>query len=233
MEELDDRKSIASAVIKRFVAGNTVQVEDKFGDPQDMIPSARVMISTNQELLIEDNSDALKRRIIILPFTKQVKEKDKNTDLDTDDYWIDELSGIRNWALRGLSRLVANKWHFTESPLMEEALKAFSSITNPQQKFLHDYIEFSPNDHLFGAEMYSKYKDHCFHYGIVPVRDSVFSRDIIKAFPFVIKTPNALTYKKGRIKLKSHVFHGIRFKSDSTSDEVIQSRITAQQEQVY
>lgn len=183
VEEVDETKSILSAVIKRYVAGNIVQVEHKFDDPRDMKPTARLMVSSNHDFPVTDSSEAFKRRLIILPFTIQISESEQNTDLDTDEYWLDELSGIKNWALRGLQRLIANKWTFTASRSMKEAIQSFSVVANPQEGFIIEYLEFCPSERLFGFEIFEAYKKHCLRFGIEPVANTVFARNLIKHPP--------------------------------------------------
>lgn len=219
VEEVDEQGRLVSAMIKRYVAGGVVQGEAKFKDTEDFYPTARIEISTNQDLQFQDESDALRERLIILPFRKQFLGKNQNKSLVEEDFWIEsgELSGIRNWSIRGLKRLIENDWNFTEVESVTKSLSEYKKTLNPAVEFLKDYLEESPRKELFAIDIYNAYEEHCHHYGIKPKDSAVFSKDILSTFPSVTKSDSAITTKrilKNGKKLRSHQFTGIKFKDD-------------------
>lgn len=228
VEEVDEEGRLVSAMIKRYVAGGIVQGEAKFKDTEDFYPTARIEISTNDDLRFQDQSDALKERLIILPFRKQFFGKSQNKELVEESFWVEsgELPGIRNWSLRGLKRLVENDWNFTEVESVTKSLEDYKKTLNPAAQFLKDYFEEVPHKQLFAIDIYKAYEQHCEMYGIKPKDSAVFSKDVLNTFPNVTKSESALTteivLKNGK-KLRSHRFYGIFYKDELNPNTATQS----------
>lgn len=228
VEEVDEEGKLVSAMIKRYVAGGVIQGEAKFKDTEDFYATARIEISTNHDLRFQDESDALRERLIILPFRKQFLGKSQNKELVEEGFWVEsgELPGIRNWSLRGLKRLIENDWNFTEVESVTKSLDEYKKTLNPAVQFLKDYFEEEPHKELFAIDIYKAYVQHCEFYGIKPKDSGVFSKDVLNTFPSVSKSESALTteilLKNGK-KLRSHKFYGIKFKDDSIPSTATQT----------
>ncbi|MCK6594427.1 MAG: phage/plasmid primase, P4 family [Bacteriovoracaceae bacterium] len=220
VDEIDEKGHIVSSIIKRWAVGGKFQIESKFQDPFEASVTARLVILTNFDLNFLDDSNGLKRRLLILRFKKQIKEENQNSNFLQSEYWQDELTGIRNWAIRGLERLIRNKWKFSETEEMKNDAENLYELINPSIRFLKDYFEYRPGNVIFGTKIYDIYKNHCIKYGIKPQEESVFNKNIKKAFPKVTRHSNAIKYGEsldGK-PLRSHPYTNIALKEETINE---------------
>lgn len=212
-EEIDEDINAASGLLKMFTGGDAVPVERKYKEGFLIKPTARLTFGTNSLPRFKDDSDGLIRRMIILPFKRQfLDERKQNKNFIDRDFWLEsgELSGIFNWALEGLNRLVSNNWKFTEPQSVMEVMESYKNTINPTIQFLKDYLELDANGQISVVELYQNYSEHCRTFGIIRSESSSFGRNIRKVFPHVTQSANAL--KVGNIR--SRVWYGLKFKND-------------------
>ena len=97
-----------SAELKNLATGETLVVERKGKDPFDLRNYAKLIFSANEVPRIDDKTDGLNRRLMIVPF----KAKFTNKDDDYDPFIIDKLLSPDSlqyclvMAIRGLKRLL-------------------------------------------------------------------------------------------------------------------------------
>ncbi|MEK6239037.1 MAG: phage/plasmid primase, P4 family, partial [Planctomycetales bacterium] len=82
--------------LKELVSGERLQVNRKNKEPITMTPTARLVFATNHMPQINDRSDGLWRRLIVIPFHESFQHA---PDLNRAQQLTSELSGIFNWAL--------------------------------------------------------------------------------------------------------------------------------------
>lgn len=225
VDEIDELDSVvATARIKSYVGGASYSIERKFQDTYQREPTARLTFSTNALPTFKDGSDGLMRRVMILPFRKQfLDESVQDKRLIDKKFWLEngELSGIFNWALAGLERLMANNWKFSEPESVREILGEYKTAINPSLQFLKDYVEVNPVGEIEAFKLYQVYCEHCKLYRIVPEKSSVFGRYIRREFSSATESKNALQ----RGKVRTRVWYGISFRKDSDT-EPLPSRST-------
>lgn len=147
-----------NAVLKKLVTGETVNVERKGKDPFDFDNYSKLIFSANNMPRINDTSDGLMRRIIIVPFNAKFSVKDK----DFDPFIMDKLLSqeameyLLNLAIEGLNRVLKNR-KFTTVESVEKELQEYERVNNPVVAFIEDFkIENEPT-----KEIYLKYSAWC------------------------------------------------------------------------
>lgn len=147
-----------NAVLKKLVTGETVNVERKGKDPFDFDNYSKLIFSANNMPRINDTSDGLMRRIIIVPFNAKFSVKDK----DFDPFIMDKLLSqeameyLLNLAIDGLQRVLTNR-KFTTVESVEKELQEYERVNNPVVAFVEDFkIENEPT-----KEIYLKYSAWC------------------------------------------------------------------------
>lgn len=122
--------------LKNVTGNDPVSLEWK--NVRDM-PSVRLHsrfhICCNSFPVLPDSTNALDRRMLVVPFNRQV--------LDPDPTFVQkllpELPGIAMWALEGLRRLNAND-KFTESALGRQEIASISRDNNHTLSFLQERV---------------------------------------------------------------------------------------------
>lgn len=151
---------------KKIVTGETIIVDRKYRDALEMKPDTRLLILGNQ-ILFDDAamSNGLARRLLILDCKPLTRSENQNDKLLAERIIKNELSGVLNWALLGLSTLLANNFNFEESIAMknrrEEIIEESSSVI----AFLKDAQWVQPTiDKTRGvssADLYQSYLEWC------------------------------------------------------------------------
>jgi len=174
--ELD---SVAEAQLKAFVAGDSMQFERKFKDPIEAVPTARLILATNNRPRFVDKSDGIWRRLILVPFNRIVPPDKIIVDLDK-QIIKEELAGVFMWAFEGLYRLLQNGY-FTKSDLVEKELAEYKLEGNPAKSFLLDNYEEGAGE-ISANEIYQEYRTWCEDFGFSPMNSANFGKEIKRVF---------------------------------------------------
>ncbi len=124
----------AEGFLKSFTSGDLMQFDRKFKPPIQTVPTARLILATNNRPRFSDRSGGLWRRMILIPFRITIAENDPGRvfGMDKPEWWeaSGELPGVFNWALAGLDRL-RQQDRFTQSQVCEQALADYRTENNP------------------------------------------------------------------------------------------------------
>lgn len=182
--EVGELDRVAEGMLKAFTAGDRMQFEQKHKSPFEAMPTARMMLATNNLPRFSDRSGGLWRRLILMQFRVTIPAEERVPGMDKPEWWREqgELPGMLNWALAGLKRLREQK-RFTESDLGQRALGKFKADCNPAEQFLR--AKYREHDHgsIVTAEAYAKYTEWCAKNGYRPLSSGMFGKEIVRAFP--------------------------------------------------
>lgn len=182
VEDMNEIQKVNEGILKQLTGGNPITVEQKNKDPFTLIPTAKLTFATNVMPRFTDRTDAIWRRLIILPFTKQILDESKQDKrLVTTRYWKKELPGICNWALEGLLRLI-KRGHFIEPKVAQIAKAKYKLDMNPARQFLEDY-ERMPGKKISKQELFNAYKEYCKNTGYNHTGINKFHDAVLDAFP--------------------------------------------------
>jgi len=171
----------SEAILKSYVSGDDMQFERKHRDPITAKPTAKIMIATNDLPRFHDKSNAIWRRILPLPFLKEVKVEHQIKDLA--DKLKKELPGILNWALEGMSEL--NKiGGFIEPEASKRIREEYRKDSDPARTFLLECCEWTENGYSTPFdELYSIYFQWCKNNGCQPMNNRFFGRSVHRVYP--------------------------------------------------
>ena len=142
---------------KHAVSGGTIEVERKGVDKFFERCRARFLMSANTLPTFMDKSDAMWRRLRIIPFDVQIPEEEKDVHLAA-KIIRDELPAIINWALDGLADVIRTGY-FPEC-IRGAALKESHRATcDHEREFLAEHFETgNHDDRVASSAMYESYK---------------------------------------------------------------------------
>ena len=158
-----------SSLFKMLTGEDNIPAEKKFKDKFFFQNYAKMIFSANQIPKTPDESDAFFRRWIILQFPNQFTggndDKKLIYRLTTDA----EMSGLLNYAIAGLRRLL-ERGDFTSARSIEEMRELYMRQSDSVMSFIMDCLEISIMDHIGKKELYSRYTEYCREkiYPIVP-----------------------------------------------------------------
>ena len=161
---------------------------------------ARLMAFSNGDLQsLYDRSNGFYRRQLIL--TTKERPPDRVDDPDIAEKMCCELEGIFLWAFKGLQRLVANHFRFTESARARSNREAVKQDGNNVLLFMEagDYIRLTPEGKVGSQELYEIYTVWCRENGFSPLKNRSFSEFLIaNQKKYSIEHSNNLTNLVGR-----------------------------------
>ena len=110
------------AKIKKLTGGGTITAHLMCQDYQDFVPKFKLMVSGNNKPALTAVDEAIRSRMILLPFTVTIPEADRDRQLE--DKLRDEYPRILGWALEG-----CHKWH-------QDGLRIPESVKDATQEYL-------------------------------------------------------------------------------------------------
>jgi putative DNA primase/helicase len=145
-------------IFKKLASGEMVSARQKYGNPFLMQDYCRFMFNTNKLPTMVEHNFAFFRRFLIIYFDQFIPETERDVDLAR-KIKAKELSGIFNWVLEGLKRIIENK-RFTESKKSQALMKKFKLETDNVAMFIESEF-FEHNDEVEGSVLYGKYRSFC------------------------------------------------------------------------
>ena len=123
---------------------------------------ARLLAFSNGDLQsLYDRSDGFYRRQLVL--TTKDKPADRVDDPDLAEKMKAEAEGILLWAFKGLQRLAANRFKFTESDRIKANRESVKRDNNNIFDFMESegYIRYTPEGKITANELYQIYEMWC------------------------------------------------------------------------
>lgn len=194
--ELD---KVAEGYLKQFTSGDRMQFEEKHKAAFSAVPTARLMVVANNLPRFADRSNGIWRRMLLVPFLREVRDEEKVIGMDKAEWWeaSGELSGILNWAIEGARRL-RQRGRFSSSATCASAVSDYRSTNNPARKFLVDHCISDPSAHVITKELYKKYTTWCEENGHRnPLASTAFGKEIRKAFSTAVYNNKINCFEEG------------------------------------
>ena len=198
--ELKASDKVAEHVLKQFTGNDAITFNPKYKPPFSAKPTAKIILSTNERPQFTDRSDGVWRRLIIVPFTVTIPDAQRNVNLETE--LAEELPGILKWAMQGAASLhQAGRFH--EPACSVDARMDFRRESNPAGLFLEEHCQADPHGQVICRELYAEYKIFCADNGYLPLNETNFSKEVLRAFKHARKTR---THLPGGYR---HIYTGI------------------------
>ena len=165
-----------------ITGGDTIEAERKYQKPFEFQCLARMVFSCNTLPKNYNNrSNAFYERLVMIRFDKTVPKEER--DLDLFDKLRPEADGIFNFALKGLERLITNKFVFSETAENDCNLKQYMEESSPVLMFINDHIVEDPEGQVFAQTVYNSYCEYCKLNGYNPLSAVNFIATLRNYFP--------------------------------------------------
>lgn len=194
------RGNIESDIFKQLVSGEPIQARLKYGNSFIMTNYAKLAFNCNTLPRDIEHNEAYFRRFLIVPFEVTIPVNDRNPELAN---WIigKEMSGVFNWVLEGLKRILKNK-RFTKSDAVQKAVQKYRMESDTVQLFLKDknYVKHPTKTTLL-KHLYFDYKNFCSDDGYKPLGKKNFSKrlEALELYPVRKKHGMTVPVEKGEV----------------------------------
>lgn len=151
---------LEASFFKQLVSGEPVEARSPYQEPFTLTNYAKLIFNCNELPRDVEQTPAFFRRFLIVPFDVTIKENEQDKELSK-KITQSELSGVFNWVLDGLTRLLQQK-NFTYSKSVEDQLELYKKQSDTVQLFLDDNNYFkSSHNSILAKEIFNQYKDYC------------------------------------------------------------------------
>lgn len=182
---------------KSLVSGNTITVRPIYSQPTKVQNTATLIVSTNNMPKFYDRTYGFYRRLVIVPFNFEIKEKIANLDelLSTDN----AKSYILNLALKGVKSIKENGYKLTKNEILDKAREDYKTETDDIAGFVKEHKDI---DGRVNREVFADYQEYCEEIGTEPLSLPIFTSRL-KDFGYV-STTTTIDKQSVRVYKKRH-----------------------------
>jgi putative DNA primase/helicase len=175
---------LEASVFKQLVSGEPVEARLPYGQPFMLKQYAKLIFNCNELPKDVEHTNAYFRRFLIIPFDVTIPEAEQDKNLHT-KIIENELSGVFNWVLEGLNRLLKQK-RFSECEAAQKAVEQYKIESNSIKQFLDENgYRNSPTHYRLLKELYPEYRAFCMEDGMTAFKKMNFSKQL-QTMGFVI-----------------------------------------------
>jgi len=168
---------LEASLFKTMASGEPVEACLKYGQPFTMTNYAKLIFNCNELPKDVEHSDAFFRRFMIVPFKIKITDDEKDNEL-AKKIVKNELSGVFNWVLEGLYRLLKQK-EFSKCEATERTLEQYKTESNSVQMFLNENnYQISTTKYILIKELYPQYRTFCYDDGAKPFQKKNFIKQL-------------------------------------------------------
>jgi len=171
-------------VFKQMASGEPLSVRLPFGEPFILYDYAKLIFNCNELPKDVEHTNAFFRRFLIIGFDVTIPEDKQDKEL-ANKIINNELSGVFNWILQGLDRVLKQK-KFSKCEAVEMARSNYETQSDSVKMFIEDYEYQTSTNYTTISELYQKYKVYCIEDGFRPVNKSNFMKRL-RHFKIVVE----------------------------------------------
>jgi hypothetical protein len=201
---------LSTGDFKALTSGDLMTTERKFKDSFQFENYAKMVFSGNAVPQTRDETDAFFRRWVIISFPFQFLPPETVSRMLAEGEFEGEgggkaamtniriavpqenllaemtspreLSGILNWALEGLKRLIDHRFHFSSELTIEETHEKYLALSNTVHAFVSEECEITgeKEDRVDKNELYQAYAAYCKRKNLSPASYSWFFRKLLQ-----------------------------------------------------
>lgn len=205
--DLSEKSMKDTGPFKKITGTDRIRGERKREHGFYFWPVAKNIFSCNKIPKTEDHGMAYFKRWRIIQFPNIFEEDNRDPDLLKKMTTDAELSGLFNWSVVGLKRLLKQK-EFTNAHSIEETRAIYLRESSNVQKFLDERTELDMESHITKEDLYSEFTKYCKGEGVAPMTQTSFTIQL------KMLRPELTTAKKSSDEGRKNSWIGIKFKDE-------------------
>lgn len=168
---------LQSEKFKQLTSGEPVEARLPYGQPMILHDYARLAFNCNDLPRDVEHTEAFFRRFLIVTFDVTIPPGGRNPNLAR-EIVESELSGVFNWVLDGLKRLLIHR-NFTQSESIDKALAQYRLEADSVAMYLAEEGYVPNPEHSFSQplkELFKSYRGYCSESGYKSCGLTTFSK---------------------------------------------------------
>ena len=218
--DIPDKALDQTGMFKMLVGADSIPAERKFKDAYTFKNIAKLMFSTNKIPQTKDDTTAYFRRWVIISCNNYFPPGKANTRILDCICTLSEFSGLLNWALEGLKRLLENG-QFSDNRTWEQERERYLASSNSALAYIESHVKSSldEKDRITKEDLYAAYVIYCKANDLPVMRQADLTTTMKQAVPDA---------KETRIRVAGHEKHGWSYVnvSSESSESSIFLRLT-------
>lgn len=208
-----------SGVLKQLTGGDYVYAERKFREPFKFKNYAKLIFSCNQIPEFNDETNAIYRRVVVVPFKKDFS-KTKNLNILKELLEDQKDVSLFAWSCICAFRDALHDGWFIKSFEVEDVKKIVKSYSNNVSVFADEFLDYEPESEISTELIYMVYQNFCFEKHLPVFDERTFGKLLFKEFGHKI-------YKKrvGSDNVRYHVYVGLTWKKEFVLTEEQKNKI--------
>jgi putative DNA primase/helicase len=155
-------------VFKLMASGEPIEARLPYGEPFILNEYAKLIFNCNELPKDVEHTNAYFRRFLIIGFDVTIPEDRQDKQLPQ-KIIKNELSGVFNWILKGLDRVLEQK-NFSKCEAIDNARSDYEKQSDSVQLFIDELgFKTSTTEYVLISAIYPKYNNFCFEDGYRPV----------------------------------------------------------------
>lgn len=164
---------LETGIFKQMVSGEPITARLPYGRPMEITQYAKLIFNCNELPKEVEHTNAYFRRFLIIPFDVIIPEHEQDKQLHI-KIISTELSGVFNWVLIGLNRLLEQR-SFSNCEAAKQAVEQYKTQSDSVKLFIDENsYQPSPDSYKVIKELYSEYRTFCIDDGFKPVNKTNF-----------------------------------------------------------
>ena len=161
-------------IFKLIASGEPIEARLPYGEPFILNEYAKLIFNCNELPKDVEHTNAFFRRFLIIGFDVTIPEANQDKQL-ANNIIQNELSGVFNWILKGLERLLEQK-NFSKCEAVENARSNYEIQSDSVKLFIDEFEYRTSTDYTTIKTLYDQYKVFCLDDGYRPVKKSNFMK---------------------------------------------------------
>jgi putative DNA primase/helicase len=161
-------------IFKQISSGEPITARLPYGEPITLNEYAKLIFNCNELPRDVEHTNAYFRRFLIINFDVTIPENMQDRQLPQ-KIIKSELSGVFNWVLKGLDRLLEQK-NFSKCEAIDNARSNYEKQSDSVKMFIDENEYQTSTNYTTISELYGNYKGFCIEDGYKPVGKSNFMK---------------------------------------------------------
>lgn len=210
--DISDKALNETGTFKALTGGDSISAEFKFKDRFSFTNFAKLIFSCNKLPETRDFTTAFFRRWVFLNFPNKFERDKDDKNLFQRLSTEQELSGLLNWALEGLNRLL-EKQDFSNMLSTEEIEIRYKKMSSSVAGFVEDMCQQDSEAEISKAEIYLAYCQYCRDNQLPADSDQTFHKKLPIYAPYIKQIQSRLA------GMRSRFWKGIKLIEEEREDE--------------
>ncbi|MCP1676649.1 putative DNA primase/helicase [Natronocella acetinitrilica] len=162
------------SLLKDLTGGDLISARRMRQDFFEFSPECTVFMIGNQKPALRTVDDAMRRRLLLIPFTRQISDRDRDPDLM--DKLKAEWPAILRWMIDGA--IEWQKQGLNAPQRVVDASRDYLDSEDTLKEFMTDCLEKTDKGFVLTKDVYSAFKQWCEERGMTPWTQQSLTKSI-------------------------------------------------------